>query len=205
MNKKEIRKISIQKRKKINNNYLNFVSNLIIKKIINKFNLINKNIGIYFPINNEINPIYILNLEKINLYFPIIYKNKIVFSQIQKNSKELIQKFRKNNFNYSTNKHNYKLIPELIYENNIIQSKFITNNLIPEIIIVPLIGFNTQCFRIGYGSGYYDQYFKNKKIIKIGVGLDLQKYEFHVEQHDIALDYIFTEKRIYNKICKKLF
>lgn len=205
MSKDEIRKIIIKKRKNIKINYLNNTSFLIIKRIIDAFNLINKNIGIYFPINNEINVTYFFNLQKINLFFPKIQKNKMVFSEINHNDKKIIQKSTGNNPNFLIKKNNYKEFSSLIFKNKTIQPKYKKNVLMPEIIIVPLIGFNEKCFRIGYGKGYYDRYLKNKKIIKIGVAFHLQKSEFHVEPHDIPLDYIFTEKRIYRKECKKLF
>ena len=70
---------------------------------------------------------------------------------------------------------------------------------------MPLLAFNENCFRLGYGGGFYDRYLKNKKVIKIGVALEFQKQVFHVEHHDIPLDYIFTEKRIYKKPCKTIF
>jgi 5-formyltetrahydrofolate cyclo-ligase len=215
MEKKEIRKLILQNRKKLNKKLINKNSFLINKKIIQTINLINKTIGLYFPINNEINLDIFFNLKKLKLFFPKIEinknnleKNKMYFCGI--NSDFLINKKNKNliNFNSKKIKNNFlkfKKIPQLIFENKIIQPKFKKNTLIPEIIIIPLVAFNEKCFRVGYGGGFYDKYLKNKKILKIGVAFEFQKIHFKNEKHDIPLDYIFTEKRIYRRPCKNIF
>jgi 5-formyltetrahydrofolate cyclo-ligase len=198
MNKKEIRKNILKKRKNINHNYWNLYSYLIIQKIFRKFNLMHKKIGIYFPINNEINTLSLFNVHNLNLFIPKIEKNKMAFFEIPNNSKINVHNFFKN-------KNNYKLIPDVILENKTIQPKIKQNKIIPDIILIPIVAFNKKCFRVGYGGGYYDRYLHNKNVLKIGIAFDLQKAEFHVEHHDIPLDYIFTERKIYQKACKKLF
>ena len=215
MEKKEIRKLILQKRKKLNKKIINKNSFLINQKIIQKINLINKKIGCYFPINNEINLDVFFNLKRIKLFFPKTQinknnsaKNKMYFSEI--NSGLLENKKNKNLINFNSKKIKndflqFKKIPELIFENKIIQPKFKKNTLIPELIIIPLIAFNKKCFRIGYGGGFYDKYLKNKKILKIGVAFEFQKVNFENAKYDIPLDYIFTEKRIYRRPCKNIF
>lgn len=173
-----------------------------------KINLINKKIGIYFPINNEVGFPLFLYHSKIKLYFPkihLINKGKMYFNKI--NSDLYKNTFNKNLINFNSrkikkNNWEFKDNDELIFENKIIQPKFKINNFIPEIIFVPLVAFNKECFRIGYGGGFYDKYLKNKKILKIGVASEFQRVEFINEKHDVQLDYIFTEKRIYRKVCK---
>ena len=71
----------------------------------------------------------------------------------------------------------------------------------PNILLIPLVGFDDQLNRLGYGGGYYDRYLSkiedNKKIIKIGVGFSFQKIKnIPINKHDIKLDYIITEKKI---------
>ena len=123
---------------------------------------------------------------------------------------DLYNKKNKNLINFNSKKIKndflqFRKIPELIFENKIIQPKFKKNTLVPEIIIIPLIAFNEKCFRIGYGGGFYDKYLKNKKILKIGVAFEFQKVNFENTKYDIPLDYIFTEKRIYRRPCKNIF
>ena len=62
-----------------------------------------------------------------------------------------------------------------------------------ELNIVPLIGFNENCHRIGYGKGCYDIYFS--KYIggpKIGLGYDEQLCDFLPDVTDVPLDEIIT-------------
>ena len=83
-------------------------------------------------------------------------------------------------------------IPEPINNSNI---------LIPDIIFVPLVGFDNNLNRLGYGGGFYDRYFENnsklKKIIKIGLAFSFQKIKnLPVNKYDKKLDRIVTEKKI---------
>ena len=73
------------------------------------------------------------------------------------------------------------------------------NKADPEILLIPLVGFDRQLNRLGYGGGFYDRYIskikKNKKIIKIGLGFSFQKIDkLPINKHDKKLDYILTEK-----------
>lgn len=68
-----------------------------------------------------------------------------------------------------------------------------------DIIIIPGISFDKRCYRIGYGAGYYDRFLakSNYRIPTIGVAFDFQIIDnVPVEDFDIPLDYIITEKRI---------
>jgi 5-formyltetrahydrofolate cyclo-ligase len=67
--------------------------------------------------------------------------------------------------------------------------------IIPESMIVPMLGFNSDLHRIGYGGGYYDST-KNAypSIQAIGLSFLSQFYpDLPVEPHDQRLDYIITE------------
>jgi 5,10-methenyltetrahydrofolate synthetase len=64
-------------------------------------------------------------------------------------------------------------------------------------VIVPLLGFNEQCYRLGRGGGYYDRTLEHlPKVLTIGVAYSGQKIDFSTESHDIALDMIVTEKTL---------
>jgi 5-formyltetrahydrofolate cyclo-ligase len=68
-----------------------------------------------------------------------------------------------------------------------------------DLIIVPLVAFDESCNRIGMGGGYYDRFLKNyPKARKVGLAYELQKVSHvPVEQHDVRLDQIVTEKSVY--------
>lgn len=73
--------------------------------------------------------------------------------------------------------------------------------IIPDVIIIPMLGFDRGKYRLGYGSGFYDRTLDELKELKtvrtIGVAYSLQETtDLAVEPHDIALDIIITEKEI---------
>ena len=71
----------------------------------------------------------------------------------------------------------------------------------PDIILVPLVAFDKNLNRLGYGGGYYDRVInklsKKKDILKIGLALSVQKINnVPVTKYDKKLDYIVTDKYI---------
>ncbi len=69
----------------------------------------------------------------------------------------------------------------------------------PDILLVPLVAFDRNLNRVGYGGGFYDRYIKKikkiKKIITIGLAYSFQKVKkISVNKHDIKLDFVVTEK-----------
>jgi 5-formyltetrahydrofolate cyclo-ligase len=66
----------------------------------------------------------------------------------------------------------------------------------PDTLIVPLVGYDAESYRLGYGGGYYDRTLAamEKKPITIGVGFSIAKLEtIHPQPYDIPMDYIVTE------------
>lgn len=71
--------------------------------------------------------------------------------------------------------------------------------VVPDVAVLPIVGFNRSGFRLGYGSGYYDRTFSkiDKDVFKVGVGYAFQESDaFQGEDHDIPLDVIVTEKEL---------
>ena len=73
-------------------------------------------------------------------------------------------------------------------------------SLVPDLILVPLLAYDSNNNRLGYGKGFYDKFLnkflkKKNKITTIGVAFAFQKYnKLPVSNLDIKLDYIITEK-----------
>tara|TARA_Y100000591_G_scaffold242874_1_gene213645 strand:- start:136 stop:438 length:303 start_codon:yes stop_codon:yes gene_type:complete len=73
------------------------------------------------------------------------------------------------------------------------------NKIVPDLILVPLVGYDKNNNRLGYGGGFYDRYFeknsKNKRMIKIGLAFSFQKIKkLPINKFDKKLDRIITEK-----------
>ncbi len=69
-----------------------------------------------------------------------------------------------------------------------------------DIVIVPVIAFDRNLNRIGFGGGYYDKILSSldKQTIKVGLAYEFSKVRaIPAEEHDVKLDYIITEMGIY--------
>ena len=65
----------------------------------------------------------------------------------------------------------------------------------PNLMIVPLLGFNAAHYRLGRGAGAYDRTLAvDGDIVTIGMAASFQQVTFEPEAHDIALSHIVTEQ-----------
>ena len=80
-------------------------------------------------------------------------------------------------------------------------NKLIKN--VPNVMLVPLLAFDKDKYRLGYGKGFYDRYLnkylkKFKNILTVGVAFSFQKHhKLPINNRDVKLNYILTEKGIY--------
>lgn len=69
-----------------------------------------------------------------------------------------------------------------------------------DMVMVPLLAFDDQGNRLGYGAGYYDQFLSliRPACIKIGLCFELghMSSPLPVEPHDVPLDFVVTETNI---------
>lgn len=75
-----------------------------------------------------------------------------------------------------------------------------TQYIQPDALIIPMVGFDQQGYRLGYGSGYFDRtlatYTTSPRTI--GVAFELQRLQnVHPQPHDIAMQYVVTEAGIF--------
>ena len=74
--------------------------------------------------------------------------------------------------------------------------------ILPDVLLVPLVAFDRNLYRVGYGGGYYDRYLsklKKKKIfISIGIAFSFQMVEkIPLNNFDKKLDVVITENKFY--------
>lgn len=68
-----------------------------------------------------------------------------------------------------------------------------------DVAVIPLVAFD-GLKRVGHGGGYYDRFLSKHECIKIGIAFDCQSVEgLSVEDFDIPLDILVTEKRVITK------
>jgi 5,10-methenyltetrahydrofolate synthetase len=68
--------------------------------------------------------------------------------------------------------------------------------VVPEIALAPVLGWTVDCYRLGYGGGYFDRTLAavSPRPFTIGIGLQSAKLATIFPQpHDIPLDVILTE------------
>ena len=179
MNKHKLRSKILKIRKKNSNKNLEINLSKFFS-FLKRNKLKSKNVGGYFTSNFEIDDLKILEMmekKNFNVSLPAIKENnQMNFLQWSINDPLKINKFG---------------IPEPI------SSKIID----PDILLVPLVSFDSKLNRLGYGGGFYDRYIekieKVKKVIKIGLAFSYQKIKkIPINKFDKKLDFIITEKEI---------
>ncbi len=71
--------------------------------------------------------------------------------------------------------------------------------VVPDVLLVPLVGFDEARFRLGYGGGYYDRTLASFRPgpLTIGVGFEMSRVEtIHPQAYDIAMDHIVSERQV---------
>ena len=151
---------------------------LIKKKIKKKL----VKIALYYPSNFELNTLKILDLKYFSnqlFLLPIIEKNNLI-------------KFYPWNENELLNVNKFGMLEPIK-----------TQAEIPDVMIIPLLAFDKDKFRLGYGKGFYDRYLNKhiqqyKDILTVGVAFSFQKHhKLPINHKDVKLDYILTEKGIH--------
>ncbi|MDF1589837.1 MAG: 5-formyltetrahydrofolate cyclo-ligase [Gammaproteobacteria bacterium] len=65
----------------------------------------------------------------------------------------------------------------------------------PTVLLIPLVGFDNDRYRLGYGGGYYDRTIASMqpRPITIGIGFEQARLTtIYPQNHDIAMDVIVT-------------
>jgi 5-formyltetrahydrofolate cyclo-ligase len=73
--------------------------------------------------------------------------------------------------------------------------------MMPDIVISPLVGFDPSLYRLGYGGGFFDRTLAAHpgRPLVIGVGYSSQHIPtIHPQPHDIAMTRIITEKGLWH-------
>ena len=142
----------------------------------------NFKLALYYPSSFEVNTLKLLEISYVSkqqLSLPVIGENNTMNFFLWKKNEVL-----------KVNK--YGMLEPIKTMQNI-----------PNVILVPLLAFDNNKYRLGYGKGFYDRYLnrylkKFKKILTIGVAFSFQKYhKLPRNNKDVKLNYILTEKGIH--------
>ena len=183
-NKLFLRQLFKKERSLLSPNQVKTSSKLIFKNLIT-LNIWEKNFYHSYlsnVLNNEVETNEIINLlfkKNKRVFVPKILGTNLIHIEINKNTS-----YSKNQLGIREPVNSSKSNPDLL-----------------EVIFVPLLAFDKQGDRVGYGGGYYDKFLGDIKNNALKIGLSL--FEpidkiLDIEDHDISLDYIITPKRVYN-------
>ena len=180
LNKDRLRKkyFFIRKKKyfEIKSKFFNPLFKLINKKHKKKEVIISS----YYPASFEVNTIKLFETRFINrlkIFLPVIKENNsMYFHEWKKNDVLKINQF------------------------GMLEPAILSRRIVPNIMLVPLLAYDKQNNRLGYGRGFYDRYLNkylktHNNILTIGIAFSFQKHhKLPVSNTDIKLNYILTEK-----------
>ncbi len=189
MIKSQLRKYYLSKRKAISAEEIVIKSQQITDLFFQNFDLLKvKNIHIFLPIikHNEINTWLIIRMlqqkfPKIAILIPKIIPENFEIENFPFDEKKLIV-------------NPWGILEPLGENQDKIESKKI------DLVIIPLLIFDKNGNRVGYGKGFYDRFLQqcNSKTLKIGVCLEepIEMIE-DVNEFDIKMDFCITPIKIY--------
>ncbi len=141
-------------------------------------------IALYLPFAGEVSTTHILEqaffLDK-SCYLPVLAEQQLQFVRIDKNS--LLTKNR------------YGILEPSLDSDKMIDLKIL------DLVLMPLVAFDSQCHRLGMGGGYYDKTFHFRIGLLprlVGLAYDFQCVtDLPYSNLDVSLDEIITEKKHY--------
>jgi 5-formyltetrahydrofolate cyclo-ligase len=189
MKKSQLRKYYLSKRKTISVEEMAIKSQQIADLFFANFNLSKvKNLHIFLPIikYNEINTWLIIkylqhNFPEINIVIPKIIPVNSTLENYLFDEKKLIE----NSWGIlePSRENQVKVLPEQI-----------------DLVIIPLLIFDKNGNRVGYGKGFYDRFLQECKpeMLKIGVCLEeaIELIE-DTNEFDMKMDFCITPNKIY--------
>lgn len=175
----------IEKEKSLSSNLLTLMNKIISKHFNSRSEIL---ISLFYPVGSEIDCLRIYD----NIKDSIQIKNRVLLPKTPDDSRRHLDFYE---FKGELVKGRFG-----VYEPD---SKVLQSEL-PDIVVTPLISFDSKLNRIGYGKGFYDNtffYLRNKKdfIAPIGIAYEFMHYEgdcFEEDQYNYTLDYLVTEAKI---------
>jgi len=207
MNKEILRKIYLQKRKKLSNSQVNQLSQEIFQNLFSRYSDFFESTN---QLNNQLNNQSNNRIGKIIHTFLPIKKNNEVNTNILVNaiwSKDNDIKFvvpkvicidgskQLEHYYYNQDtvfvKSKWGIMEPIEGQPKLLETEI--KNI--DMVIVPLLCWNQEGNRIGYGGGFYDRFLKQCRsdTLKIGVSLfPSEKEKWKVDKWDIKLDDVIS-------------
>ncbi len=185
--KKDFRKKIIKHRNNKNTDFISKNSQIITEKLLSMECIKNSNtIMLYLDFNNEV--------KTDQLITKLIYLRKTVAAPVTIKDERKLIPFKVTDLKDGINIGAYGIREPKQDPYNKLNVKDI------DILIVPAVAYDKNCYRLGYGGGFYDRFIERLRddAITIGIAFDLQVFDsIPKENHDAQLNYVITENNMY--------
>lgn len=176
MDKSLIRSIMKTKRLEVSPETLYLQSEKIIQHVMSHPLYIQaKTIGVYVSLPQEVNTLSLIQkaFETHRVCVPKVQGHQMSFYQITS-----LEQLKEGHFHVLEPMTSQMILPQEI-----------------ELMIVPMLAYDSLLYRVGYGKGYYDRYFQQGfQGYKMGLAFSFQQVDqIDVDQYDVKLDEIITE------------
>jgi 5-formyltetrahydrofolate cyclo-ligase len=74
--------------------------------------------------------------------------------------------------------------------------------VVPDVVLLPMNGWDQQGYRLGYGAGFFDRTLAamQKRPVVVGVTYEMARMDtIHPQSWDIPADYVVTERGVYRR------
>lgn len=185
MTKAEIRKGATILRKGLSEHQIEDYS----KQLLSHFSLLDfssvRTIHIFLPITEKKEPDTFLFIDWLSINYPDI---RIIVPRADFDTAQMINYVYKGKNGLVKNLYNI-LEPQ--------QGELHTGDV--DMVLIPMLAFDLEGYRVGYGKGFYDRFLQNLETRKIGLCFfDPVEQISDVNEHDISLDLCITPNRVYS-------
>ena len=176
MDKQEIRKVMKKKRSLISQETFLLHSQQILHQVLQHCQYLKANtVGVYVSLPGEVDTIALITemLKTHHVCVPKVIGDDMVFYYIHS-----LNDLQEGYFHVLEPTTNEIADPQDI-----------------DLMIVPMLAFDQNLYRVGYGKGFYDRYFASSfQGYKLGIAFSFQKVDdFDKDRYDIPLDEIICE------------
>ncbi len=187
MNKQEARTYYLGRRKMIEYPMISRSSEAICEQLIHQFRFGGKKVHLFLPIRKN---------KEVNL--------SSLIERIWRDGGEVV--ISRSNFSDSTMTHYLYQKNTPLKENKygIPEPEGDLEGIDPSIldmVILPLLAYDRNGHRVGYGKGFYDRFLGHTRedCIKVGVSFFEPEARFReIDEHDVAMNFCATPHRVYS-------
>lgn len=176
MEKTEARKLAKEYRKNLDEGTKRKMDEAIKRTFLSLADVKNaRKICVYLSILNEVETKEIIN--------ELFFQGKRVFAPVVVGEKMIVREFS-----------DFSVLKEGAFGILEPQGEEISSSEL-DLIVVPMVAYNSSLDRIGYGKGYYDRFLPDG-VTTVGLAYHGQKFDFLPNQFDKPLDFIVTDEGV---------